>query len=288
MTAVAGDQGLDSGSPGIERVAVIGAGVMGAGIAQSLALAGVRVVLHDHQPQALASALRELDTGRYGLGSAVERGLLTGEQASAARTRINAADTLAAAGDDAQLVVEAVAENIAVKLHLFTELDRRTPPECILTSNTSGFSISALAAATSRPSRVLGWHWASPAVVMRLAEIVTHVGSDPAVVALVVALARRAGKNPEVVADDPLHWGFVANRIMAAVWAEADRIVADGVATAAQVDVLVKDCFRWPAGPFESRGVGSQDPPALPAHDARARLVAKARHLAAGGVDADR
>jgi 3-hydroxybutyryl-CoA dehydrogenase len=270
----------------LERVAVIGAGVMGAGIAQTLALAGLSVALHDRDPAALSAALTRIYSGRHGLRAAVERNLITADQADAARAAIDPASDLATAGSDAELVIEAVTENLAVKIRLFAQLDALVAPGCILASNTSGFPIAALAAATRRPGQVLGWHWASPAPVMRLAEIVTHPQTDPAVVAKVTELARRCGKNPQVVRDEPLHWGFVANRIMAAVWAEADRIVTDGIATAAQVDTLVKDCFRWPAGPFEIRGVGNPEPPTPPVHDERSRLLAAARRLALGASDA--
>src|SRR5581483_4716367 len=130
------------------------------------------------------------------------------------------------------------------------QLDALAPADTILASNTSGLSISAIGAATDRPDRVVGWHWASPAPVMRFAEIVrTRVSSDAAIDA-VRAVATACGKNPIVVNDVDEHWGFVANRVYFAMIAEAQRVVDSGVATADEVDQLMVDCFRWPAGPF--------------------------------------
>ncbi|HVA59216.1 MAG TPA: 3-hydroxyacyl-CoA dehydrogenase family protein [Mycobacteriales bacterium] len=266
--------------PALGEVLVLGAGQMGAGIAQVLALAGCRVRLHDRDDTAATAALHRIEHGRYGMRAAADRGVIGAEQAAAALAAIRPVAQFAAACADTELVIEAVTENLAAKIAVFRALDAATPPTAILASNSSGFPVAALAAATDRPQLVLGWHWASPAPVMRLAEIVVHDTCDPAAVDTVVGLARRCGKNPQVVRDDATHWGFVPNRIMLAVWAEADRIVSDGIATAAQVDALVKDCFRWPAGPFEMRGAGADPPPHLHAGDARTRLIEQARRLA--------
>jgi len=117
--------------------------------------------------------------------------------------------------------------------------------------NSSGFSIGALAGATDRAERVIGWHWATPASVIKVAEITVHRGTADSVRDAVVEAARRCGKHPEVIHDQPLAWGFVANRVFAAAMREARQIVDEGVATPEQVDRLMKDCYRWPAGPFE-------------------------------------
>ena len=107
-----------------------------------------------------------------------------------------------------------------------------------------------MAAATERPDRVIGWHWASPAPVMRMAEIVSTRDTADTTVETIVAVAKACGKNPVVVRDNPTTWGFVANRVYFAMVAEANRVVADGVATEDQVDQLMMDGFRWPSGPF--------------------------------------
>jgi len=232
-----------------ERTGVIGAGVMGAGIAQVLAVAGCEVVLHDVDADALARAEQEVRRGRYGLEATVARGTLTEDAATAALTRLRATTELAeAAATD--LVLEAVPERLDLKLGVFRELDRLAPAGTILASNSSGLPIAALAAATERPELVIGWHWASPPVVMRLAEIVRTPKTSEATVARVRELATRAGKRPVVVQDHPAVWGYVANRVYAAARAEAQAVVDAGIATAEEVDQLMVDAFRWPVGPF--------------------------------------
>jgi 3-hydroxybutyryl-CoA dehydrogenase/3-hydroxyacyl-CoA dehydrogenase len=189
-----------------------------------------------------------VDTGRFGVRGAVERGKLTAEEADAALGRIElTADP--AAVEDVGLVIEAVPERLDLKVAVFRDLDRRCAPGTVLASNSSGFSISALAAATDRPDRV-GWHWASPAPVMRFAEIVRGPQTSDGTVDLVVELARRAGKNPVVVQDTAMAWGYVANRVYGAMIREAQRVAAEGIATREEIDQLMVDCFRWPAGPF--------------------------------------
>ena len=126
------------------------------------------------------------------------------------------------------------------------------------TSNSSGFPIAALAAATDRPDRVVGWHWASPAPVMKLAEIVRAPSTSDETTATIVRLAAGAGKHPVVVKDAPTSWGYVANRVYFAMVREAQRVVQEGVAGRDEVDQLMVDCFRWPTGPFGmTRGAGS-------------------------------
>jgi 3-hydroxybutyryl-CoA dehydrogenase len=238
----------------IGSTAVVGAGVMGSGIAQVLAVAGCEVRVFDLRAEAVAEALSAIDSGRFGLAGSVERGKLTGEEAAAARGRVSAAGSLAEACEGVDLALEAVSERLDLKLELFRELDEVAPPHAILASNTSGFPATALAAATRRPERVLVWHWASPPPVMKLAEIVVHERTSDETRDAVVELARRCGKNPNVVRDQPLTWGFVTNRIFLVALREAERLVAEGIATPEQVDGLLKDCFRWPAGPFELIG----------------------------------
>ena len=238
----------------VRTIAMIGAGVMGHGIAQVLATAGYDVRLYDIRAEALTAALERIDTGRYGLRGAVTRGKLTEEQVEPILARITPTTDLAAACADVDLVIEAVPEDLGLKVRTFRQLDALTPPHAILASNTSGFPIVGLAYATNRPARVIGWHWSSPVPVMRLAEIAVHPETADDVRETVVEVAARAGKNPLVIKDTSRHWGFVANRILMAVVREGRQIVAEGIATPEQVDDLVKDCFRWPVGPFEMTG----------------------------------
>jgi len=239
------------------RIGVLGAGVMGGGIAQVCAAGGYEVVCHDISEDALDAARTHATTGRFGLDGAVARGKLTREEADAAQARI----TFSLAFEEAahtDLVVEAVPERLELKVRVFRDLDRIAPAATILASNTSGFPIAALAAATERPDRVIGWHWASPAPVMKLAEIVVTPETSEATTATVTEVAGRCGKNPIVVKDNPMAWGFVANRVYFAMIREAQRVVDEGVAGRDEVDRLMMDCFRWPSGPFGMvRGAGS-------------------------------
>lgn len=231
------------------QAGVIGAGVMGGGIAQSLALAGCRVVCTDIEGKALGAAERDAQQGRFGLAGAVERGKIRAEDAEAARARITWTREFEEAANS-EVIVECVPEQLDLKMRIFRSLDAAAPEDAVLASNTSGFPIAAMAGATARPQQVIGWHWASPAFVMRLAEIVVTPDTSDAVRERVVELAGRCGKNPVIVKDNPMHWGFVANRVYGAMLREASRVVQEGVASHEQVNQLMVDCFRWPVGPF--------------------------------------
>jgi 3-hydroxybutyryl-CoA dehydrogenase len=231
------------------KIGVLGAGVMGSGIAQVCALAGDDVVSYDVDASALAEARAHVTTGRFGLDRAVARSKVTRAEADAALARITFSDSFeAAAATD--LVIEAVPERLELKIRVFRDLDRLAPAATILASNTSGLPIAAMAAATDRPDRVIGWHWASPAPVMKLAEIVVTPETSETTIATVTDAATRCGKHPIVVKDNPMQWGFVANRVYFAMVREAQRVVDEGIATRAEVDRLMTDCFRWPSGPF--------------------------------------
>jgi 3-hydroxyacyl-CoA dehydrogenase len=233
----------------IGTIGVLGAGVMGGGIAQVCATGGFDVVCYDIDRAALDAGREHATTGRYGIESGVERGKLTREQADAATARLTFTGTFEEAATT-DLVVEAVPERLDLKIRVFRDLDRAAPPATILCSNTSGFPIQAIGGATDRQDRVVGWHWASPAPVMKLAEIVrTHATSDETV-ETVRSVAARCGKNPVVIKDTAMAWGFVANRVYFAMIAEAQKVVQEGIATADEVDQLMMDCYRWPSGPF--------------------------------------
>jgi 3-hydroxybutyryl-CoA dehydrogenase/3-hydroxyacyl-CoA dehydrogenase len=232
-----------------ERIGVLGAGIMGGGIAQVMAVAGHEVVCYDIAKEALEAARTGVDTGRFGVRSAVDRGKLKAEEADAALARLTFTDDLDAAAA-VDVVIEAVPERLDLKLRVFRDLDHRCAPGTLLVSNSSGFPIAALSAATERPDKVVGWHWASPAPVMKLAEIVRAPDTADETVETVVRLATEAGKNPVVIKDAERAWGYVANRVYMAVKREAEQVVLEGVATPEQVDQLMMDCFRWPAGPY--------------------------------------
>ncbi|MCH2170229.1 3-hydroxyacyl-CoA dehydrogenase family protein [Myxococcota bacterium] len=231
------------------RIGVVGAGVMGSGIAQSLATAGYETIGYDVSEEAVSQANEAVRSGRYGFERAVARGKLSEEKAASALEHLSFTTDLdrAVAAD---LVVECVPEDLALKIRVFRDLDQRAPENTILASNTSGYSIAAIAAATDRPERVIGWHWASPPPVMRFAEIVRGPQTSEAAVELVTEVAAACGKNPIVVKDTSTSWGFVANRVYGAMLREASRVVDEGIATHEEVNQLMVDCFNWPVGPF--------------------------------------
>ena len=233
----------------MERIGVMGAGVMGSGIAQVLAVAGHEVVCRDLDDAVLASARESVASGRFGVDGTVARGKITADEAAAALGRLTFTTDLDRAVD-VDVIVEAVPEDLGLKIRFWRELDGLAPDRTIFASNSSGFSIAALAAATDRPDRMVGWHWASPAPVMKLAEIVRGPDTSDATADTIVRLAGGAGKNPVVVADTDTAWGYVANRVYFAMVREANRVVGEGIATREQVDQLMMDCFRWPSGPY--------------------------------------
>lgn len=247
---------MDDALAGSTKFCVVGAGVMGSGITQVLATSGFEVKVYESVPERRPWSKNRILESRFGLISAKDRGLISGRQVDEILDRIRYSSSLSDACGDADIVVEAVPEEPSLKVEVFQELDHLSPESAVLTSNTAGLSIEGLAAPTKRPSRVVGWHWAQPTPVMRLAEIVVHGSSDPSAVELVQRAARACGKNPVVIRDSPTRWGFVSNRISRVIREEASAIVREGVATPSQVDEIMKDCFRWPLGPFEG---SSQD-----------------------------
>ena len=249
-----------SGAAGeaVEKVVVVGAGVMGAGIAQVMALAGCGVVACDIDAEVLEKSREDVEHGRFGVRGAVERGKVSAEEADAALGRLSFSQDRAEAVANADVVIEAVPERLDLKVRIFRELDAECPSHTILASNSSGYPVQALAAATDRPDKVVGWHWASPAPVMKLAEIVRCDATSDETVETVTRLAQQAGKNPVVIKDVANAWGYVSNRVYFAMIQEAQRVISEGIATHEQVDQIMMDCFRWPSGPFGMvRGAGS-------------------------------
>ncbi len=236
-------------SAGQTLIGVIGSGVMGSGIAQVMAIAGHPVVACDRDPDAVAAGPGLVGEGRFGLWGAVARGKMTESEAEAALARIDFTTDRDAAAD-AEVIIEAVPERLDLKIELFRDLDRECPEHTILASNSSGYPVQALAAATDRADRVIGWHWASPPPVMRLAEIVRAPQTSDKTTDAICRLAAAAGKNPVVVKDSAMHWGYVTNRVYGAMIREANAVVAEGIASRAEVDQLMVDSFRWPSGPY--------------------------------------
>ncbi|KRT69945.1 MAG: 3-hydroxyacyl-CoA dehydrogenase, 3-hydroxybutyryl-CoA dehydrogenase [candidate division NC10 bacterium CSP1-5] len=218
----------------IKTVAVIGAGVMGSGIAQHLAQAGYEVRLHARHDETLAAARARVAKNQELM---VETGLLTASAAAQAFSRIRTTTDLEEAARGVQFVNESAPEDLDLKGRIFAALDRSTPPEAILSTNTSGLSITAIAAATTRPERVVGLHWMNPPHLMPPVEVTRGTQTSSAVVDLTCDLARRIGRIPiRVERDVP---GLLWNRLQFALVREAVHLVEEGIASPEAVDLAV-------------------------------------------------
>jgi 3-hydroxybutyryl-CoA dehydrogenase len=218
-----------------ERVAVIGGGMMGAGVAQVFAAAGHEVVLQDLYPEALA---RAPGTIRGNLSLLAEHGQFAADAVEAAVARVRTTTDLAAAADGAEFVVECVFEDLGLKQDVFERLDAVCPPHAILATNTSVMSITEIGARTKHKGRVVGTHFWNPPYLIPLVEVVRTEAVDPQVVERTMAILRHAGKHPiDCKKDVP---GFVANRLQHALWREAISIVEHGIADAATVDESIR------------------------------------------------
>jgi 3-hydroxybutyryl-CoA dehydrogenase len=225
------------------RVAVVGAGTMGNGIAHVFAQHDWEVRLIDVAPAALEKGLTTI---RGNMERQIKKGTLTAGQRDQALLRIVTGTDLAAAST-AELVVEAAVESEAVKLPLFSELDRIAPAGAILASNTSSISITALAARTRRPEAVIGMHFMNPVPVMALVEVIRGQETSQATVRRVTAIAAELGKTPVEVSDYP---GFVSNRVLMPMINEAVFCVMEGVAPAEAIDTVMRLGMNHPLGPL--------------------------------------
>ena len=224
------------------RVFVVGAGTMGAGIAQVFAQAGAKVLLHDASVPALERARRAITSS---LERLTAKGAIDAVLAEATLTRI--ADASFDAASVAEIVVEAIVENPAAKQELFARLDAACPDAAMLASNTSSVSITSLAAATSRPERVVGLHFMNPVPVLPLVEVVRGQRTADATVDLACRVAAALDKTPVVSADVP---GFIANRVLMPMINEAIFALMEGVGTAEAIDTVMTLGMRHPMGPL--------------------------------------
>jgi len=222
---------------GFEHVLVVGAGQMGGGIAQVIAGSGRRVSLYDAAPGATE---RGLGAMRKSLTKLAEKG---GADPDEVLGRVTAVDDLA----PADLMIEAVVEDPAVKEDVFRRADQLFPPEAILASNTSSIPISSLAAVTGRADRVIGMHFFNPVPIMGLVEVVRGLDTSDATAAAITTLARELGKTPAEARDFP---GFVSNRILMPFVNEAAYALLEGVADAESVDTIARLGFNHPIGPL--------------------------------------
>ena len=223
--------------------AVAGSGTMGRGIVQVLAQCGVRVLVYDAQPGAAQAAK---DAIAQALGKLAEKGRVTPAQADAALGRIQLAESLQAFAP-AHVVIEAIVEQLAVKRELLRELEAIVAPDCILASNTSSLSVTAMAAAIARPGRVAGYHFFNPVPVMKIVEVVAGELTEPWVTEALTALARRFGHTPVGCKDTP---GFIVNHAGRGFIPEALRVLTEGVADFATIDRILVDAAGFRLGPF--------------------------------------
>ena len=228
---------------GIERIAVLGAGQMGNGIAQVAACAGYQVVMIDIKQDYLDNGLAAIENS---LSRVVKKERMTQEQADQAISLISTSTEKTSAAD-ADLVVEAIPEIPELKLSTFAELDTICKPEAILASNTSSISINAIADATSRPDRVIGMHFMNPVPVMKLVEIINGKETSSEVTELVVKASEQMGKVPLACNDSP---GFVSNRILCPMINEAILALEEGVAEPDAIDGIMKLGMNHPIGPL--------------------------------------
>ncbi|HEV3153061.1 MAG TPA: 3-hydroxybutyryl-CoA dehydrogenase [Candidatus Baltobacteraceae bacterium] len=225
------------------KIAIIGAGQMGSGIAQVAATHHHSVILVDRDEAFVNRGVAAIERN---LARSVEKGRLTEEQRGTILTHIR--PETAIKDFDVDMAIEAATENLDLKLELFRSLDQSTPPDAILASNTSSISITTLAAATKRPANVVGMHFMNPVPVMKLVEIIRGLATSPQTFEATEKLARDLGKTPVEVRDFP---GFVSNRVLLPMINEAIYAVFEGVGTPEAVDTVMKLGMNHPMGPLE-------------------------------------
>src|SRR5271154_3838913 len=218
---------------------------MGRGIAHAAALAGCRTILEDLLPNALRKAETEI---RANLDKAVELGKVDAGEADAAFSRLEYADSVDQAVRDADLVIEAVPEEMESKIEIFTMLDKICRPTTILASNTSSLSVTEIASVTYRAKKCVGMHFFNPVHKMKLLEIVRALETDDDTLAAVAEVGKRMGKEVVVIKESP---GFVTSRINAMIGNEAFYMLQEGVASAQDIDKALKLGLNHPMGPFE-------------------------------------
>ncbi len=229
----------------MEKVAVIGSGTMGNGIAHVFAQQGFQVALIDVSEAALQKGLQTITAN---LDRQVKKETITTEQKAAALERIIPVIRLEEGVKEAVLVIEAATENVDIKLGIFTQLDQCCAPGTMLASNTSSISITRIGAATKRPEKVIGMHFMNPVPVMKLVEVIRGYATSDATAAQVMEISRQLGKTPVEVNDYP---GFVANRILMPMINEAIYTLFEGVAGVAEIDTVMKLGMAHPMGPLQ-------------------------------------
>jgi 3-hydroxybutyryl-CoA dehydrogenase len=229
----------------VKTIAVIGAGIMGRGIAHVAALGGYRTILEDILPASLRKAESEI---RANLDKGVELGKLEKSAANAAFSRIHFAGSVEEAAREADLVIEAVPEEMDSKIEIFTLLDKICRPGTILASNTSSLSVTEIASVTYRPQKCVGMHFFNPVHKMKLLEVVRALETDDETIEAASEVGRSMGKEVVVIKESP---GFITSRINAMIGNEAFYMLGEGIASAEDIDKALKLGLNHPMGPFE-------------------------------------
>ena len=235
-----------------DRIAVVGCGTMGAGIAQVAALAGHDVRMFDARPGAAASARESIAAN---LQKLVARGRIEGVRRDEAMLRLRSVDELRDLAD-VDLVIEAVREDLEVKRTLFAAVAQIVRPDTVLATNTSSLSVTAIASAVNEPQRVCGLHFFNPAQLMPLVEVVAGAATDPGLIDRMLTLMTSWGKTAVRVRSTP---GFIVNRVARSFYLEPMRALQEGLADAATIDAIMRECGRFPMGPFELTDIIGQD-----------------------------
>jgi 3-hydroxybutyryl-CoA dehydrogenase len=229
----------------MKNIAVVGAGTMGNGIAHVFAQSGFDVILIDVSASQLEKAKTTISKN---LERQLTKAVITEEQKLQTLQRLSVETQLAKGVEHADLVVEAATENIALKLEIFKQLDASAPADCILATNTSSISITAIAGVTKRPDKIIGMHFMNPVPVMKLVEIINGYSTSAAVTESIIKLSEQLGKTPCVVNDYP---GFIANRILMPMINEAIYSLFEGVAGINEIDTVMKLGMAHPMGPLQ-------------------------------------
>lgn len=234
---------VEAASSRVEKIAVLGAGTMGHGIAQTAAVAGYSVVLRDVSEQLVSKALRAIESN---LAKGVERGKVTEAERDRALSNIRPAITLEETADS-DLFVEAIPERLELKREMLRSIESLTNTDFVFATNTSSLSITEIAEGSRRPARVVGMHYFNPVHIMRLVEIVAGRETSPETIEAVRGVAARMKKEPIVVKDVP---GFASSRLGLAIGLEAMRMVEEGVASAKDIDTAMELGYNHPMGPL--------------------------------------
>ncbi len=231
------------------KVAVVGFGMMGRQIAQVFAQHGHKVAVTDESRQALTAGIDEISNGPYGVKSAIAKGKMTANEGAKTLEAIRATSKIDDACKDADLVIEAVFEDLHLKREILSRLDSIVPQKALIASNTSTLGISKIAPKLGKKERVLGMHFFNPAQITKLVEIVKGDHTSLSAVQDAAKIVQMIGKTPIIARDEP---GFVANRLGLTLYIEASRLFEEGVATIQDIDLAMKLGYNHPMGPFET------------------------------------